>query len=341
MSDERDDVIIVGMDGSAPAYNALTWAIREAKSIGWPIRLVGAYSVPNVAAATIDVSYVPIDDEAIRESVTQVLKEAAAFCSRNGVDVEAIIEIGDAAGVLVEESKRARLAVVGSRGRGGFAGRLLGTVSSALPAHSSCPTVVVPTTWQEGAVHEPQETSSRRVRTESGSVAEDQSDSLAVTGPDFSGSVVAGVDSLGRKSPALWSAARLANRTKRPLTLVAVMTTTVVGPEWLPSTVDSERYVTECSDRLDACVATLAEAFPELPVRWSLFDGSPAEALVRASDTADVLVLGSRGRGGFAGLLLGSTSQSVLPYSQCPTMVVRVPKDARNDLIVPDQPAGA
>ena len=56
-------------------------------------------------------------------------------------------------------------------------------------------------------------------------------------------------------------------------------------------------------------------------------DGQPAEVLVRASDTAEVLVIGSRGRGGFAGLLLGSTSQSVLPYSQCPTMVVRVARD--------------
>src|SRR5699024_8262397 len=71
----------------------------------------------------------------------------------------------------------------------------------------------------------------------------------------------------------------------------------------------------------------LAEEFPDLDVTWTLFDGQPAEVLVRASDTAEVLVIGSRGRGGFAGLLLGSTSQSVLPYSQCPTMVVRVTRD--------------
>src|SRR5699024_11720898 len=70
-----------------------------------------------------------------------------------------------------------------------------------------------------------------------------------------------------------------------------------------------------------------AEEFPDLDVTWTLFDGQPAEVLVRASDTAEVLVIGSRGRGGFAGLLLGSTSQSVLPYSQCPTMVVRVTRD--------------
>lgn len=337
MSDKPDNVIIVGVDGSTPSHNALKWAINEAKSIGWPIRLVGAYSVPNVAAATIDVSYVPIDDESIRDAVTAVLRDAAEVCSKAGVPVEAVIEIGDAAGVLVEESKNARLAVVGSRGKGGFAGRLLGTVSSALPAHSACPTVVVPTVWQEGATHEPQETSSRLVRTEKGDAPE--VDAEAVRAPSFSGAVVAGVDSLGRKSPALWSAARLANRTNRPLVLVSVMTTTVVGPEWLPSTIDSERYINECSDRLEACVAALAQEFPHLPVTWSLFDGNPAEALVRATDTADVLVLGSRGRGGFAGLLLGSTSQSVLPYAQCPTMVVRVRKDAQNALVDPVEPA--
>ena len=114
------NAIVVGIDGSKAARNALRWAINEAQAQGSSIRLVGAYTIPSVAAATIDVSYVPIDDSAVRAAVTESLKEAAAEVKAAGVPVEAVIEVGDAAGVLVEESKQASLAVVGSRGKGGL-----------------------------------------------------------------------------------------------------------------------------------------------------------------------------------------------------------------------------
>ena len=324
----ESDAVIVGIDGSPPSRNALNWAIQEARSLGKPIRLVGAYTIPSVAAAAIDVSYVPIDDSAIRQSVTNTLKEAAAEVKAAGVPVEAVIEIGDAAGVLIEESKTGGLTVVGSRGRGGFAGRLLGTVSSALPAHSACPTVVVPAAWQAETDKAAHPTSSRPIRQDRGEIEETDPDAEAIAGLRFDGKVVVGVDSLGAESPALWKAARLAVRRGSPLHIVAVITTTVIGPEWLPSTADLERLINEGADKLVVAKQRIKDEFPDLDVTRTLFDGQPAEVLVRASDTAEVLVIGSRGRGGFAGLLLGSTSQSVLPYSQCPTMVVRVSRDA-------------
>lgn len=316
--------IVVGVDGSNASRNALRFAIGEAKSLGRSIRVVGAYTVPSVAAATIDVSYVPIDDSAVRSSVTTVLKEAAAEVKAADVPVEAIIEIGDAAGVLVEESKQASLTVVGSRGKGGFAGRLLGTVSSALPAHSACPTIVVPVGWTPEGTGEARPSSSRPVRSSAEGSIERSEETDTVPGIDYSGQVVVGVDSLGRESPALWEAAHIAMRRNSPLHIQAVITTTVIGPEWIPSQGDLERLIQEGTDKLEAARAALVEKHPDLDVRWTLFDGQPAEVLVRASDTCDILVIGSRGRGGFAGLLLGSTSQSVLPYSAAPTMVVRV-----------------
>ncbi|MCF2587035.1 universal stress protein [Brevibacterium sp. UCMA 11752] len=333
------EAVVVGIDGSPPSRNALAWAIQEAKSLDKPIRLVGAYTIPSVAAAAIDVSYVPIDDTSIRAAVTNTLKEAAAEVKSAGVPVEAVIEIGDAAGVLIDESKSGSLAVVGSRGRGGFAGRLLGTVSSALPAHSACPTVVVPSAWQSDAEKTAHPTSSRPIRQDGIVVEEPDPNVEAIEGLRFDGKVVVGVDSLGAESPALWKAARLAVRRGSPLHIVAVITTTVIGPEWLPSTADLERLVNEGADKLVVAKQRLQAEFPNLDVTWTLFDGQPAEVLVRASDTAEVLVIGSRGRGGFAGLLLGSTSQSVLPYSQCPTMVVRVTRDhnkRRHDGEIPE-----
>ena len=316
--------IVVGVDGSNASRNALRFAIGEAKALGRSIRVVGAYTVPSVAAATIDVSYVPIDDSAVRSSVTTVLKEAAAEVKAADVPVEAIIEIGDAAGVLVEESKQASLTVVGSRGKGGFAGRLLGTVSSALPAHSACPTIVVPVGWTPEATGEARPSSSRPVRSSAAGPIERSEETDTVPGIDYSGQVVVGVDSLGRESPALWEAAHIAMRRNSPLHIQAVITTTVIGPEWIPSQGDLERLIQEGTEKLEAARAAIIEKHPDLDVRWTLFDGQPAEVLVRASDTCDILVIGSRGRGGFAGLLLGSTSQSVLPYSAAPTMVVRV-----------------
>ncbi len=320
--------IVVGIDGSRASRNALRFAIGEAQAMNHSIRLVGAYTIPSVAAATIDVSYVPIDDTSVRAAVTASLKEAAAEVRAAGVGVEAVVEIGDAAGVLVDESKQASLAVVGSRGRGGFAGRLLGTVSSALPAHSCCSTVVVPVSWTPGERRAPESSSSQPVRSASGRDFGARGDAETFPGIDFTGSVVVGIDALGRESPALWSAAELAARRGSPLHIVGVITTTIVGPEWLPSTGDMKRFVDEGADKIALAQQAVKERYPDLTVDWTLFDGQPAEVLVRASDTADILVIGSRGRGGFAGLLLGSTSQSVLPYTKCPTMVVRVKREA-------------
>src|SRR5699024_3929095 len=176
------EAVVVGIDGSPPSRNALAWAIQEARSLHRPIRLGGAYTMPSVAAAALDVSYVPIDDSSIRAAVTNTLKEAAAEVKAAGVPVEAVIEIGDAAGVLIDESKTGCLSVVGSRGRGGFAGRLLGTVSSALPAHSACPTVVVPASWEEGSDRPAHPTSSRPIRQDGREVEGYDSNAEAVEG---------------------------------------------------------------------------------------------------------------------------------------------------------------
>lgn len=319
--------IIVGIDGSKASRNALGWAIKEAQAQKLSIRLVGAYTVPYISAPTIDVSYVPIDDSGVRAAVTESLKDAAEEVKAGGVEVEAIIEIGDAAGVLVEESKQGSLAVVGSRGRGGFAGRLLGTVSSALPAHAHCPTVVVPVGWAADERRVPEQSASRPIRNAAGDSFESTEAEDTVEGPDYTGKVVVGIDALGKESQALWEAAKMAQRRGSTLVILGVITTTVVGPEWLPSTGDMKRYIDQGADKLATAAAAVREEYPDLDVSWTLYDGQPAEALVRASDTASVLVIGSRGRGGFAGLLLGSTSQSVLPYSKCPTMVVRVGRD--------------
>src|SRR5699024_7032659 len=204
-----ENVVLVGIDGSDTGQCALEWALNEAKALGWSMRLVGAYTVPNVATTGIDVSYVPMDDESIRDGVRAVVDDALETVREAGVDAEGLVEVGDAAGVLVEESKRCGLSVVGSRGKGGFAGRFLGTVSSALPAHSACPTVIVPISWMQGRPDKP----------ETGEADDEM---------DFTGRIVTGVDALGKTNPALWAAAEAADRKGLPLSVVGVMSLMVV-----------------------------------------------------------------------------------------------------------------
>ena len=204
----------------------------------------------------------------------------------------ATLEVGDAAGVLVELSRDAGLAVVGTRGRGGFADRMLGTVSSALPAHAYCPTVVVPA--REG----------RDVLAPIRSIA------VGVDGSD--GSALA----LGRAidEATLWDA-ELTAVTAAPLSVGTGLMAVV------PPTLDRQAVLADVSAALDVEVDTVL-AGRDIDVKRYVIEGAGAEVLTAVSESVDMLVVGTRGRGGFAGLLLGSTSQTLLYHSQCPLLVV-------------------
>src|SRR5690625_3251492 len=141
---EHEEVVLVGADGSPAGVKALEWATAQAHQTGRRLHLVCAYAVPTFAAASLDGGYAALDDTAIREGAQAVLDEAVERASGRGVEITSALETGDPAGVLVDLSKQVCLAVVGTRGHSGFAERVLGTVSSALPAHAHCPTVVVP-----------------------------------------------------------------------------------------------------------------------------------------------------------------------------------------------------
>ena len=136
--------IVVGVDGSDHGQCALVWAAREAQRRRRPLHVVTAYSVPIFAASGLDGGYATVDDSVIREGAEAIIRQALDKISSYDIDVSASVENGDASGVLLEMSETAELLVFGTRGRGGFVGRLLGSVSSALPAHAKCPTVTVP-----------------------------------------------------------------------------------------------------------------------------------------------------------------------------------------------------
>ena len=92
---------------------------------------------------------------------------------------------------------------------------------------------------------------------------------------------------------------------------------------WLPAAIDHQQVLEDVATALDVLIDRVAAEEPGAPaIKRTVRDGTGAQLLTEASAKTDLLVVGSRGRGGFAGLLLGSTSQAVLHHAQCPVMIV-------------------
>ena len=306
--------IVVGVDGSDQGNCALVWAAREAVRRGRPLHLVTAYSVPIFAASGLDGGYATVDDDVIREGAEAVLKQAVAKLADVEIEVDARVENGDAAGVLLEMSQTAELLVFGSRGRGGFVGRLLGSVSSALPAHSKCPTVTVPLSCAGRLGETPRQTPGRQDKP-----APEQVQNV----------VTVGVDGSDQARLAVLVAAEQAQRLGRSLHVICAVPPYTGSMAWVPAPLDRDALFRDINLQLEAGKAWLASHFPALPIRTELVDGSPVEVLIEATKTSELLVLGTRGRGGFAGMLLGSTTDGVLHHAKGPVMVVPDKEDAR------------
>ncbi len=308
--------IVVGVDGSDHSHCALAWAAREAERRRRPLHIVTAYSVPIFAASGLDGGYATVDDSVIRDGAEAVQKQALEKVAGYNIDVDASVENGDASGVLLEMSETAELLVFGTRGRGGFVGRMLGSVSSALPAHAKCPTVTVPLVCA-GRLGET--TDDKHVLAEQ-----------AKSGRELIGNVVVvGVDGSEQARIAVLDAAAQAERLSARLRVVCAVPQYSGSLAWVPAPLDRDALFTEIRAQLDAGAAWLASHYPDLPMEAQLTDGSPVDVLVEASRNVELLVLGTRGHGGFAGMLLGSTTDGVLHHAKSPVMVVPDRADPR------------
>jgi nucleotide-binding universal stress UspA family protein len=130
---------VVGIDGSDTAIEALRWAVDEARRRNATVEAVYAWHQAFVAPTHI------LGDPAFFERDAQELLDAAiGTADTSGVTVERKLRTGNASHALLHEAKGAALLVVGSRGRGGFTGLLLGSVSQQVAHHAPCPVVIVP-----------------------------------------------------------------------------------------------------------------------------------------------------------------------------------------------------
>ncbi|MFB2580476.1 universal stress protein [Herbiconiux sp. P15] len=277
------NTILVGIDSSTSSATALAWAIAEAVLRGSRLKLVTVVTPELISDPRIEVTFL--------DAATTVLRDAEATAVAAGLEVEISAVRGQPAGTLVELSRTALFVVVGTTGLGGFAGRLMGSVSSTLAAHAHCPTVVVP------------------------------ADQTAPMYPERAGGIVVAVEP-GILNEAVWAGAEMATVHGLPLTLLAVRADTLGGARWLPDAYTDDPYPAEVDSLMEKMVDAVASEFPAVSLQQRVLVGNPAHLLVQATDTADLMILGTRGHSGLAGLLWGSVSQNVLQHSRTTTMVV-------------------
>ncbi|SCF06857.1 Nucleotide-binding universal stress protein, UspA family [Micromonospora chaiyaphumensis] len=281
--------VVVGVDGSSTSLTAAEHAARAAVARSRPLHVVHGYLHPlgyGVPLNPYDLG-VPAPTEESRKMVEQV---AADLVDRHpGLRVEVRQVAGGPGVTLIEESRRAELVVVGSRGVGGFTGLLLGSVSNQVAQHAHCPVLVVRPAEQP----------------------------IPVRGP-----VLVGVDGSESAGHAVRLAADEAVRRDADLVLVHVRTPErgAVAPDAAAEATAAAQA--ESAELLAGAAARIRTDHPVLSVVERPLRGeSPEQALIEASGEAALVVVGSRGRGGFAGLLLGSVSQALVQHAHCPVLV--------------------
>lgn len=142
------DRIVVGIDGSPPADDALRWALDEARLRGADLEVVHAWEHPAVAMVQYGNVALPVTardelEKAAEELIRRTLRDVVGAKAGQPVTLSTVIREGKPSEVLVAESKDAAMVVVGARGRGGFSSLLLGSVSSQVVHHATVPVVVV------------------------------------------------------------------------------------------------------------------------------------------------------------------------------------------------------
>ncbi|QFU90000.1 universal stress protein [Amycolatopsis sp. YIM 10] len=301
MNTMKSRPLVAGVDGSPSALHAVRWAAEEAGRRGKPLRLLHACFIPPVPPR-VPVALPREYRDALVEQGHDWLTEAAAAAreAAPGVEVETELRTGIATELLVTESAQAELVVLGSRGLGGFSGLLVGSVAVALGHHGHCPVVIVRGRTPESA-------------------------------PPASGPVVVGVDNSANCDDAIDFAFAAAALRRVPLVAVHAWNDLSLDRGWplLPAQLDFRLIQDEEARGLSEHLAAWRDKYQDVEVIERPVRDRPARALLKAAEDARLLVVGSHGRGGFAGMWLGSTSQTLLHHSSCPVAVIRPASDRR------------
>lgn len=288
-STDRPFGIIVGVDGSPESDAAVCWAACDAVLRELPLTLV---HVESPAAETWSQAPMLEESPAEQQAEGRGLLEHAARLARDAVAGTAGIHItGDLLSsptpvpTLVEQSKETALIVVGSRGRGALSRSILGSVSAGLISHADCPVALVR-----------------------------QHDSKATQG-----SVLVGID--GSTSD-LATAIAFEEASLRQTNVLALHAWNDIDMNAIPG-YDWSSTITKEGRVLDHALSGWHERYPDVSVENRLVSDRAAHALVDASESAQLVVVGTHGSGALAGVLLGSVSNAVVQAVQRPVIVAR------------------
>lgn len=280
--------VVVGVDGSEHSRRALEWAAAEARLRGAPLDIVHAFpfDVPRAAGPS---PYV----DAATQSLLDVAAQARQFDAQPLTVSTAVVD-GLPSRVLVEESRRCALLVMGSRGYGGFTRLLLGSTAVDVTANAACPVAVIP------------------ARDDSSSTLSD---------------VVVGVDeSEGSERALEFAFSRAAQRRARLVAVHVWQLPTAYGAygraELLRT--DPDRVEAKAPALLSRALRPWQQRYPQVTVARRAVMGQIVGELAEASRTqGEVVVVGARGRSVLAGTVLGSVSQGLLHHAAGPVVIVR------------------
>lgn len=290
--------IVVGVDGSPTSDLAVDWAADEATRRKLPLHIIHAFSF-GYPGTKVGFGH---SVDSLRQLAQGVREDAFARARRASPEL-AITWDQPAYGpapALVIASETAATVVVGARGMSPARGVLMGSISVQVATHAHCPVVVV---------HE-----------------------MATPAP-AGAPVVVGVDGSAVSTNAIAYAYEQASSRGVGLTVVHAwwlehVEGVAAAAIW---TVDWQHFAQEEQALVAESLAGWQDKYPDVVVRRHSVRGLPVEALVRQSENACLVVAGTRGRGGFAGLLLGSVSRGVMQRSHCPVAIVGAAQELRHD----------
>lgn len=286
--------VVVGVDGSKSALAAVRWAAREAVIRSAPLRIVTSLQeiTPSLGYYALPQSYFDDLKAAGDATLREATEAATAVAEERGtsLDIRSDLLTGPARPALIELSASSQMMVLGARGGDVGAFHVIGSVTAAVAAHARCPVT---------AIHE----------------------ELVGHPSSGFGRVVVGYDGSEHSDAALDVAFEEALLRDAELVVAHGYydLTPMIGAG-MGMSFDAIKRTQEIA--LSERLTTWRDRYPDVRVEEKVAAANPVPVLADLAEEADLLVVGSRGRGGFTGLLMGSTSRALIHTVTCPLTIV-------------------